>query len=112
RRWRRLRAPPIAVARAGQVLTEPEAYLHDILDVILRRTETGREIFGPEGERLVEGDRLLMPELADTLDLLAEEGASAFYGGELGGLGSEHVQAGGGRLSLPGLAGDRGRLRA
>src|SRR5262249_59018487 len=84
RRWRRLRAPPIAVARAGQVLTEPQAYLHDILDVILRRTETGREIFGPEGERLVEGDRLLMPELADTLDLLAEEGASAFYGGELG----------------------------
>src|SRR5262249_59458554 len=88
----------------GHVLTEPQAYLHDILDVILRRTETGREIFGPEGERLVEGDRLLMPELADTLDLLAEEGASAFYGGELGRLVSEHVQAEGGSLTLEDLA--------
>src|SRR5207245_7931743 len=60
--WRRLLEPAIAVAREGHELTKPQAFLHAILDVILRRTETGREIFGPEGVRLVAGDRLVMPE--------------------------------------------------
>ena len=42
---------------------------------------------------LVAGDRLVMPELAATLELLAEQGAAAFYGGELGRRVSEHVKA-------------------
>ena len=102
--WRRLLEPAIAVAREGHVLNKPQAYLHAILDVILRRNEAGREIFGPEGVRLVAGDRLVMPDLAATLELLADEGAAAFYGGELGRLVSEHVQAEGGSLTLEDLA--------
>jgi gamma-glutamyltranspeptidase / glutathione hydrolase len=102
--WRRLLEPAIAVAREGHVLNKPQAYLHAILDVILRRTEAGREIFGPEGVRLVAGDRLVMPDLAATLELLADEGAAAFYGGELGRVVSEHVQAEGGSLTLDDLA--------
>src|SRR5207247_5604207 len=43
----------------------------------------GRAIYGPNGERLAVGDRLQIPELADTLELLAERGAAAFYEGEL-----------------------------
>jgi len=102
--WRRLLEPAIAVAREGHVLTKPQAFLHAILDVILRRTETGREIFGPEGVRLVAGDRLVMPDLAATLELLADEGAAAFYGGELGRRVSDHVRAEGGSLTEEDLA--------
>jgi len=102
--WRRLLEPAIAVAREGHELTKPQAFLHAILDVILRRTETGREIYGAEGVRLVAGDRLVMPDLAATLELLADQGAAAFYGGELGRRVSEHVRAEGGSLTEEDLA--------
>src|SRR5438093_157480 len=105
--WRRLLEPAIAVAREGHELTKPQAFLHAILDVILRRTETGREIFGPEGVRLVAGNRLVMPELAATLELLADEGGAAFYGGELGRRVSDHVRSEGGSLTQEDLAGYR-----
>src|SRR5438477_185670 len=64
--WRRLLEPAIAVAREGHELTKPQAFLHAILDVILRRTETGREIYGAEGVRLVAGDRPVMPGLGSS----------------------------------------------
>jgi gamma-glutamyltranspeptidase / glutathione hydrolase len=102
--WRRLLEPAIVAAREGHVLSRPQAYLHAILDVILRRTDTGREIFGPEGVRLVAGDRLVMPELAATLEQLAEGGAAAFYRGELGRRVCEHVLAEGGSLTEEDLA--------
>jgi gamma-glutamyltranspeptidase/glutathione hydrolase len=102
--WRRLLEPAIAVAREGHELTKPQAFLHAILDVILRRTEAGREIFGPEGVRLVAGDRLVMPELAATLELLADQGAGAFYGGELGRRVSDYVRGAGGSLTEADLA--------
>jgi gamma-glutamyltranspeptidase/glutathione hydrolase len=102
--WRRLLEPAIAVALEGHVLTKPQAFLHAILDVILRRTETGREIFGPEGVRLVAGDRLVMPDLAATLELLADEGGAAFYGGELGRRVCDYVRSEGGSLTQEDLA--------
>ena len=102
--WRRLLEPAIAVAREGHELSRPQAYLHAILDVILRRTENGREIFGPEGVRLVAGDRLVMPDLAATLEELAENGAAGFYGGELGRRVCAYVRAEGGSLTEEDLA--------
>jgi gamma-glutamyltranspeptidase / glutathione hydrolase len=97
--WRRLLAPAIETARAGVELTEPHAYLHAILDPILRHTESGSAIFCPAGATLVTGDRLVMHELAETLEQLAEEGAAAFYGGDLGRRVCAHVQAEGGSLT-------------
>ncbi len=105
--WRRLVEPAIAVAREGHELVPAQAYLHKILDLILRHTETGREIFGPGGIRLVAGDTLVMPDLADTLEQLAEVGAAAFYSGELGSRVCEHVLAEGGSLTEEDLAGYR-----
>ena len=66
-------------ASPGFELTREQAYLHAILDLILRHTEDGRAIYGPRGERLVAGDRLVMSDLADTLELLADGGPRAFY---------------------------------
>ncbi len=57
--WRDLVAPAIELARTGVELTRPQAYLHAILDLILRHTPEGRAIYGPDG-RLAAGDRLVM----------------------------------------------------
>jgi gamma-glutamyltranspeptidase / glutathione hydrolase len=81
--WRQLAEPAIRLAREGVELTRPQAYLHAILDLILRHTDEGRELYERDGERLVAGDALVLSELAETLEVLAERGPREFYEGEL-----------------------------
>jgi gamma-glutamyltranspeptidase/glutathione hydrolase len=104
RPWRTLAEPAIELARAGVELSRPQAYLHAILDLILRHTDEGRRIYGPGGERLVAGDRLATPDLADTIERLAEGGAAKLYRGELGRALVAHVRAGGGEITERDLA--------
>ncbi|MGH3104094.1 MAG: gamma-glutamyltransferase [Gaiellaceae bacterium] len=101
--WRDLIEPAIELARAGVELTRPQAYLHAILDLILRHTAEGRAIYGKQA-RLVAGDRLLMSDLAGTLELLAERGAAELYGGDLGSALVRHVQETGGSITEGDLA--------
>jgi gamma-glutamyltranspeptidase / glutathione hydrolase len=101
--WRELVAPAIELARDGVELTRPQAYLHAILDLILRHTDEGRRLYGPEG-RLSAGDRLTMPDLADTLAQIAEGGAAVLYGGDLGRAVVGHVADQGGPLTERDLA--------
>jgi gamma-glutamyltranspeptidase/glutathione hydrolase len=96
--WADLVAPAAELARRGVELTRAQAYLHTVLDAVLRRTAEIRRVYGANG-RLAAGDRLVMPELAETLDVLAREGADAFYGGEIARRMSAHVRAHGGRLT-------------
>ncbi len=98
--WRTLLEPAIAHAREGVVLTEEQAYLHDILDLILRHTDEGRVMYGANENRLVAGDRLVMGDLAGTLEQLAEKGADDLYRGELARALSEHVRAHGGEITM------------
>lgn len=105
--WRELFAPAIALARDGVTLTREQAYLHEILDPILRHTAESRLHFERDGERLDEGDRLELPELAATMEQLAERGAEALYRGDLGRELVRHVQAEGGAVTLDDLAGYR-----
>jgi gamma-glutamyltranspeptidase/glutathione hydrolase len=102
--WPRLLEPAIGLARAGFELTRAQAYLHAILDIILRHTEDGRAIYGPRGERLVAGDRLVMSDLADTLELLAASGAGTFHSGSLARAVSDYVRGQGGTLTREDLA--------
>ncbi|MGH3141542.1 MAG: gamma-glutamyltransferase family protein [Gaiellales bacterium] len=102
--WPRLLEPAIELARSGFELTRPQAYLHAILDIILRQTEDGRGIYGPRGDRLVAGDRLVMSDLADTLELLAAGGADAFHRGFLARAVSDYVRGQGGTLTREDLA--------
>ena len=81
--WAELLRPAIDLARNGIELTRPQAYLHAILDLILRHTDDGREMYGRDGERLVAGDTFRLPDLADTLERLAVAGPDDFYRGEL-----------------------------
>jgi gamma-glutamyltranspeptidase / glutathione hydrolase len=102
--WATLLAPAIELAGSGIDLTKEQAYLHAILDIILRHTEEARVIYGPEGERLVAGDRLVMGDLAETLELLAREGAAALSTGRLAHAVSDHVRSRGGTLTREDLA--------
>jgi gamma-glutamyltranspeptidase/glutathione hydrolase len=104
--WRRLIEPAIGLARAGVELTRPQAYMHAILDLILRHTPEGRAIYGEHG-RIAAGERVVMHDLAETLELLAAGGAGELYGGELGRAVVEHVSEHGGLITEEDLAGYR-----
>ena len=100
--WRELLAPAIELARHGVELTPGQAYLHEILDPMLRRTPEGRAIYGKR-KPLTTGDRLRMPDLARTLELLAERGARELYEGELARALVRHVRNGGGAINADDL---------
>jgi gamma-glutamyltranspeptidase / glutathione hydrolase len=80
--WAELLAPAAELAREGVVLNEPQAYLHEILDLLLRYSPEGDALYGP-GRALTVGELLVMPELADTLEQLAADGPDYLYRGEL-----------------------------
>src|SRR5262249_4891505 len=69
--WPRLFDPALELARDGVELTRPQAYLHAILDLILRHTPEGRKVYGRRS-RLVAGDRLVLDDLGSTLEELAQ----------------------------------------
>ena len=71
--------------------------------MILRHTPEGRAVYG-ERQRLVAGDRLAMPELAETMATIAERGAGELYTGEIGRAVVAHVRDGGGALTERDLA--------
>jgi gamma-glutamyltranspeptidase/glutathione hydrolase len=101
--WRELFAPAIELAREGVELNAGQAYLHAILDLILRHSPESREVYERDGERLVAGDRLVQEDLAGTLELLAEDGAGVLYDGELANQITEHVRAHGGCITTDDL---------
>ena len=103
--WRELLAPAIELARRGIELTGAQALLHDLLDSILRHEGEGRRVYSrPDGGRLVEGDRLVLGDLAATLELIGERGRDAVYRGEIATEIVRHVQEGGGAITHDDLA--------
>ncbi len=103
--WHELLRPAIELARGGVELTRPQTHLHAILDLILRHTDEGRRLYSrPDGSRLQPGDTLRLPDLADTLELLAEEGTKPLYRGELARRIAATVAGGGGGLGERDLA--------
>ena len=80
--WPELLAPAVRLAREGVVLNDAQAYLHEILDPLLRYSPEGDAVYGP-GRALRVGERFVVPELADTLERLGAEGPDYLYRGEL-----------------------------
>jgi gamma-glutamyltranspeptidase/glutathione hydrolase len=80
--WPDLLAPAVRLAREGVVLNEAQAYLHEILDPLLRYSPEGDAVYGP-GRALGVGERFVVPGLADTLERLGAEGPDYLYRGEL-----------------------------
>ena len=79
-----LMAPAIRLAQDGFVLTRAGT---DILDATADRFRTtpsvGRIFLRPDGTNLQPGDRLTQPDLARTLQAIADGGADAFYKGHI-----------------------------
>src|SRR5256714_8837142 len=98
--WRELVAPAAQLARDGFEVTQAQGYLHAILDPLLRHSPEGDAMYGVDGRSARVGERLAFPELAATLEQVAEAGASVLYTGECGRAIAEHVPAGGGALQL------------
>jgi gamma-glutamyltranspeptidase / glutathione hydrolase len=107
--WADLVAPAARLAREGVVLTPAQGYLHRILDGLLRHSPEGNAMYGcPDEDRpLHAGERFVLGDFADTLERIAEGGAGVLYGGDLGRRIVDHVQSGGGVLTLEDLAGYR-----
>ncbi len=101
--WAELIAPAVETARAGVRLNGAQAFLHEILDAILRAEPEGRRVYGGDC-RLGEGDLVVMDDLATTLEWLAAEGPDIFYRGELGRRLSTAVRERGGAITEDDLA--------
>jgi gamma-glutamyltranspeptidase / glutathione hydrolase len=104
--WEELIAPAVELAAGGVEINSQQGFLHSILDVALRAEDEGRKIYGARCA-LATGDRLVQHDLARTLEVLAAEGADAFYHGPLAHRISEAVRERGGLVSEADLAGYR-----
>jgi gamma-glutamyltranspeptidase/glutathione hydrolase len=112
--WRDLVAPAVKLAEEGVPVN---AALAGSLNSGLRKSEgfdEFRRVYGKDGGagRWQAGDRLVQPDLARTLRKIADEGADAFYTGELARLMEEEMKRGGGLLTRADLAGYRAKERA
>jgi gamma-glutamyltranspeptidase / glutathione hydrolase len=81
-----LAEPAVALARDGVRMNAFQAYIFDIVQAIYAASPDRCEVYRSRKDRtrlLGEGERLLQPELADSLDALAREGEGLFYQGEI-----------------------------
>jgi gamma-glutamyltranspeptidase / glutathione hydrolase len=102
--WQELFEPAIELARRGVELTDSQAYLHAILDLILRHSAESRAMYEHNGERLGVGDKLVLADLADTLETLRDRGAAELYTGALARAIVKHLRGSGGVITERDLA--------
>lgn len=106
-------APAIALAQTGFPVDEA---FHDFSTMgdrgqQLARFPGSRAVFLKQGKSWRLGERLLQPELAKTLQLLAEKGHAGFYEGKIAALLVEGVHKAGGVWTRDDLARYRVKLR-
>ena len=87
--WAALAAPAVAAAREGVELTPAQGYLHRILDGLLRHSPEGDSMYG--GRLLLAGERLVLGDLAATIERIAHAGAHVLYEGEIAQAIASHV---------------------
>jgi gamma-glutamyltranspeptidase/glutathione hydrolase len=107
--WRSLFDPAIELAEEGFVVDEENAGW--IASEFPAFPEHARAIYGRSGVPLGVGDRLVQEDLADSLRIIAEQGAGAVYGGELGEAMASAVQQNGGFLTMEDLRNNRAEWR-
>lgn len=105
RRLPELLAPAIRLAEDGFPLSEPTAKA--LANAWPEISEPARSFYGREGKPLAAGETLVQKDLARTFRTIAEQGAAAFYGGEIGRTVDAEMKARGGFLALSDLATDK-----
>jgi len=103
--WRELLGPAIRATRDGFPLSAAcHYYLEYSGDVIFGRSEDGHgAIHDKEGGLVDVRSKIIVPHLADSLAALAEGGSRVFYEGEIARVIADHIQDGGGFLTLEDL---------
>ena len=102
--WKNIFEPTIRAARNGFSLsTACHYYLGYSGATIFGRSVDGFAALHDDGELRAAGSTILVPHLADSLELIAAEGASAFYEGDLARAMVAHVQESGGMLTAADL---------
>jgi gamma-glutamyltranspeptidase/glutathione hydrolase len=105
-------APAIALARDGFAVEDDTADTLARVSRRLKRWPSTAKIFLRDGAVLKEGDRLVQPDLAATLDAIAHEGPRAFYTGSVAKQIAAAVRGAGGRMTEADLASYKPVLRA
>ena len=104
--WGQLVLPAVGLAKDGfEVSLELAKSLNGVIETSRDNPELLR-VFGKEnsGQPWRKGDRLVQPDLAATLTLIAQDGADAFYTGQLSDTFEAEMQRGGGIISRADLA--------
>jgi gamma-glutamyltranspeptidase/glutathione hydrolase len=99
--WPRLLVPAIKLADEGFVISAQTA--KHVQSEFAAFPDHARNIYGKDGKPLQAGDRLVQKDLARSLRLLAEQGARAIHGGELGEAIDKAMREAGGFLHLDDL---------
>jgi gamma-glutamyltranspeptidase/glutathione hydrolase len=100
-----LMAPAIRLAREGFAIGQGDAGVYQIATAELAKDPIGAKIFFKDGRPLQQGDRLVQPQLAHSLELISERGPeAAFYRGPIGAAIAAASHAGGGILSVADFA--------
>ena len=101
--WRRIVEPAIELARRGVWLTTRQSRYLELYTEMFSEFEPTARTFLPDGKPLLPGELFVQPELAWSLERLAEEGPRTFYEGELAERVVRTVKAYGGVLELDDL---------
>lgn len=111
--WKSLVAPAVALAREGFALdADLAASLNRILAASPQQAELQRVFGKPGGGLWRAGDRLRQPDLAATLERIADDGPQAFYQGPIAEQVVAEMRAGNGLITLDDLAAYKAVLRA
>ena len=104
-KWRDLVQPAIELAREGFALDADKARsLNNVLRLYPQMTELQRVFTKPDKTPWQPGDRLTQPELAKTLQLIADHGEGAFYTGPIADQIVAEMQRGQGLITKQDLA--------
>lgn len=95
--------PAIHYAKNGVEINEYQSFCLNLLKEIITTPEEMRQVYAPNGKLLQIGEKLFMPNFADTLSYLAEQGVREFYEGEIGQQLVKNCQESGGYLTLEDL---------
>lgn len=98
-------APAIRIAREGFPVYGRMARGYAVKRAVMDRYPGTRAVFSPNGKPIAEGDLFRQPDLANTLQRLAEQGFDGFYRGATAKKLVAGVNAQGGQWTLAELAG-------
>ena len=109
--WKRLVSPAIKLARDGFIVTETLAKSLESNKEKLAKTSDGREIFFNNGSILKSGDLLVQTDLAQTLELIAQNGPAGFYEGHTAQKIHSDMRKNGGLISSADLSNYKAKFR-